>query len=140
MHAEQARLGAVGNDLASDLVKIYREIYELSESILRLEVEAGKLDRDLRVAQSQQQQGIATPLTAIDAELALVGKQEELEIDRVEAAPALRRTAEGHGRHVEVDSMKQSQRIVKNAFFGIASSVIGGRRLSGDHPDHCSCG
>jgi len=27
---------------------------------------------------------------------------------------------------MEVDSMKQSQRIVKNAFFGIASSVIGG--------------
>jgi outer membrane protein TolC len=80
--AERARLGAVGNDLASDLVKVYREIYETSESILRLEGEAGKLDRDLRVAQSQQQQGIATPLTAIDAELALVSKQEELEIDR----------------------------------------------------------
>jgi outer membrane protein TolC len=80
--AERARLGAVGNDLASDLVKVYREIYEASESILRLEGEAGKLDRDLRVAQSQQQQGIAPPLTAIDAELALVSKQEELEIDR----------------------------------------------------------
>jgi outer membrane protein len=80
--AEQARLGAVGNDLASDLVTVYREIYETSEAILRLEGEAGKLDRDLRVAQSQQQQGIATPLTAIDAELALVSKQEELAIDR----------------------------------------------------------
>jgi outer membrane protein TolC len=80
--AERARLGAVGNDLASDLVKVYRAIYEASESILRLEGEAGKLDRDLRVAQSQQQQGIAPPLTAIDAELALVSKQEELEIDR----------------------------------------------------------
>jgi len=81
-HAEQARYGAVGNDLASDLVIAYREIYETSESILRKEGEAGKLDRDLRVAQSQQQQGIASPLTAIDAELALVSKQEELEIDR----------------------------------------------------------
>jgi len=80
--AEQARLGAVGNDLASDLVKAYREIYETSESILRHEGEAGKLDRDLRVAQSQQQQGIAPPLTAIDAELALVSKQEELAIER----------------------------------------------------------
>jgi len=80
--AEQARLGAVGNDLASDLVKAYRDIYETSESILRLEGEAGKLERDMRVAQSQQQQGIATPLTAIDAELALVSKQEELEIHR----------------------------------------------------------
>jgi outer membrane protein TolC len=80
--AEQARVGAVGNDLASDLVKTYRAIYEVSESILRHEGEEGKLDRDLRVAQSQQQQGIAPPLTAIDAELALVSKQEELEIDR----------------------------------------------------------
>jgi outer membrane protein len=81
-HAEQARYGAVGNDLASDLVKAYREIYETSESILRHEGEEGKLDRDLRVAQSQQQQGIAPPLTAIDAELALVSKQEELAIER----------------------------------------------------------
>src|SRR5204863_8236217 len=39
---------------------------------------------------------------------------------------ALCRATESHGRHMEVDSMKQSQRIVKNAFFGIASSVIGG--------------
>src|SRR5437764_7738175 len=81
-HAEQARLGAVGNDLASDLARIYREIYALSERILTLQGEMGKLDRDLRVAQSQQQQGIAPPLTAVDAELALVGKQEELEIER----------------------------------------------------------
>lgn len=80
-HAEQARLGAVGNDLTSDLDKIYYDIYALSERILTLEVEAGKLDRDLRVAQSQQQQGIAPPLTAIDAELTLIGKQEELEVD-----------------------------------------------------------
>ena len=81
-HAEQARLGAVGNDLTSDLDKIYYGIYALSERILTLEVEAGKLDRDLRVAQSQQQQGIAPPLTAIDAELTLIGKQEELDLDR----------------------------------------------------------
>jgi outer membrane protein TolC len=81
-HAEQARLGAVGNDLTSDLVRIYYDIYALSERILTLEVEAGKLDRDLRIAQSQQQQGIAPPLTAIDTELGLIGKQEDLEIHR----------------------------------------------------------
>ena len=81
-YAEQARLGAVGNDLTSDLAKIYYDIYALSERILTLEVEAGKLDRDLRVAQSQQQQGITEPLTAIDAEVALINKQEELEVDR----------------------------------------------------------
>jgi outer membrane protein TolC len=81
-HAEQARLGAVGNDLTSDLDRIYYAIYALSERILYLEVEAGKVDRDLRVAQSQQQQGIAPPLTAIDAELTLIGRQEEIEVDR----------------------------------------------------------
>ncbi len=81
-HAEQARYGAVGNDLASDLVRAYREIYETSESILRHEGEEGKLERDLHVAQSQQQQGITSPLTAIDAELTLVSKQQELAIER----------------------------------------------------------
>ena len=79
-NAEQASLGAVGNDLTSDLVRIYQEIYALSEKILTLQVEIGKLDRDLRVAQSQQQQGITPPLTAIDAEVVLVGKQDELNI------------------------------------------------------------
>src|SRR6266513_1561092 len=79
-NAEQASLGAVGNDLASDLVRIYQEIYALSERILTLQGEIGKLDRDLRVAQSQQQQGITSPLTAIDAEVVLVGKQDELNI------------------------------------------------------------
>src|SRR5437763_9792764 len=72
-HAEQARLGAVGNDLASDLVRIYREIYALSERILTLQVEAGKLDRELRDAQAQQQQGITPPSTALDAELTVIG-------------------------------------------------------------------
>src|SRR2546429_4577548 len=79
-NAEQASLGAVGNDLTSDLVRIYQEIYALSEKILTLQGEIGKLDRDLRVAQSQQQQGITPPLTAIDAEVVLVGKQDELNI------------------------------------------------------------
>src|SRR6266550_3240114 len=79
-NAEQARLGAVGNDLASEVVGIYEQIYASSESILRLQGEIGKLDRDLRVTQSQQQQGIAQPLTAIDAELAVVSKQDELDV------------------------------------------------------------
>ena len=81
-HAEQARLGAVGNDLTSDLVRIYEEIYAETQRILTLQVEAGKLDRDLRVAQSQQQQGIGPPLTTIDAGVALVDKQEELDVHR----------------------------------------------------------
>jgi outer membrane protein TolC len=81
-HAEQARLGAVGNDLTSDLVRIYEEIYAETQRILTLQVEAGKLDRDLRVAQSQQQQGIGPPLTTIDAEVALIDKQEEQDVHR----------------------------------------------------------
>jgi outer membrane protein TolC len=79
-HAEQARLGAVGDDLSSELVKIYEEIYSETQRILTLQIEAGKLDRDLRVAQSQQQQGIGQPVTTIDAEVAVIDKQEELEV------------------------------------------------------------
>jgi outer membrane protein TolC len=79
-HAEQARLGAVGNDLTSELARIYQEIYVETQRILTLQVEAGKLDRDLRVAQSQEQQGIGQPVTTIDAEAALIDKQEELEV------------------------------------------------------------
>jgi len=78
--AEHARLGAVANDLTSELVRIYQEIFSLSERILTLQGETGKLDRDLRVAASQQQQGITPPLTTIDTELQLVGKRDELEI------------------------------------------------------------
>jgi outer membrane protein TolC len=78
--AEQARLVSVADDLTSEVDAIYEEIYVSSENILRLQGEIGKLDRDLRVAQSQQQQGITPQLTAIDAELALVGKRDELDV------------------------------------------------------------
>src|SRR5437667_3947205 len=79
-HAEQARLGAVGDDLSSELVRIYEEIYSETQKILTLQVEAGKLDRDLRVAQYQVQQCIGQPVTTIDAEVAVIDKQEELEV------------------------------------------------------------
>jgi outer membrane protein TolC len=78
--AEQARLVSVADDLTSEVDAIYEGIYVSSENILRLQGEIGKLDRDLRVAQSQQQQGITPQLTAIDAELALVGKRDELDV------------------------------------------------------------
>lgn len=81
-NAEQARLGSVADDLVSEVVGIYEEIDSLSASILTLQGEIGKLDRDLRVAQSQQQQGITPPLTAIDAELLLVAKQDQLGIEQ----------------------------------------------------------
>jgi len=80
--AEQARLGSVADDLSGDVVGIYQLIYDLSQNILRLEGEIGKLDRDLRVAASQQQQGITPPLTTIDLELQLVNKRDELDVSR----------------------------------------------------------
>lgn len=80
--AEQARLDSVADDVASEVLTIYEEIFGLSESILTLQGEVGKLDRDLRVAASQQQQGITPPLTTIDAELQLVGKRDQLEVMR----------------------------------------------------------
>jgi outer membrane protein TolC len=80
--AEQARLGSVADDVANQILNTYEQIYALSESILNLQGEIGKLDRDLRVAQSQQQQGIAQPLTSIDAELLLVGKRDELAVNQ----------------------------------------------------------
>jgi len=79
--AEQARLGGVADDIANQILTTYEQIYTLSGRMLTLRAEIGKLDRDLRVAQSQQQQGIAQPLTAIDAELQLVGKRDELAVD-----------------------------------------------------------
>lgn len=78
--AEQARLGSVADDVANQILNIYEQIYALSENILTLQGDIGKLDRDLRVSQSQQQQGIAQPLASIDAELQLVGKRDELAV------------------------------------------------------------
>jgi outer membrane protein TolC len=80
--AERARLGSVANDLAGELARMYEDIYSLSEHILTLQQEAAKLDRDLRVAKSQQEQGIAPPLTTIVAEVQLITKQDELDIAR----------------------------------------------------------
>jgi len=78
--AEQARLGSVADDVANQILTIYEQIYALSENMLTLQGEIGKLDRDLRVTQSQQQQGIAQPLASIDTELQLVGKRDELAV------------------------------------------------------------
>lgn len=78
--AEQARLGSAADDVANQIVSAYESLYALSENILTLQGEIGKLDRDVRVAQSQQQQGIAQPLASIDAELQLVGKRDELAV------------------------------------------------------------
>ena len=79
-YAEQARLNSVGDDVVNEVVLIYQEIASLSENILTLQGEVGKLDRDVRVATSQQQQGIADPLPTIDSELLLLGKQDALSV------------------------------------------------------------
>jgi outer membrane protein TolC len=96
--AEQARLTSVGDDVANDIVNIYEQINALSERMLTLQAEIGKLDKDFRVAQSQQQQGITPPLTTIDLEVQLVGKRDELAVDearRLELYANLQRATGG---------------------------------------------
>ena len=96
--AEQARLGSVSDDVANNIVNTYEQIFALSERMLTLQAEIGKLDRDLRVAQSQQQQGIAPPLTTIDIEVQVVGKRDELAVDearRLELYANLQRATGG---------------------------------------------
>jgi len=78
--AEQARLGSVADDVTNDVVKIYDQIAVLSEFILTLQGEIAKLDRDARVAASQQQQGVTPLLPSIDAEVHLLGKRDELNV------------------------------------------------------------
>jgi len=78
--AEQARLGSVADDVTNDVVKIYEQIAALSEYILTLQGEIAKLDRDARVAASEQQQGVKPLLPSIDAELHLLAKRDDLNV------------------------------------------------------------
>ena len=77
--AERARLLSVADDVTFEVVKTYQEIYVLSQNILSLQEEVSKADRDLQVISSQQQQGIAPPLTAIEKELRLIAKKDDLD-------------------------------------------------------------
>ena len=77
--AEQARLAAVTDDVTYEIVKTYQQIYSLSQNILRIQQEAAKADREARVTAAQQGQGITTPLTAIEAQLTLVEKRDDLQ-------------------------------------------------------------
>jgi len=77
--AERARLGAVKDEVTNEIVGIYQSIYVLSQNILSLQEEVAKADRDLQVTTSQQQQGIAAPLTAIEKELHLISKRDNLD-------------------------------------------------------------
>ncbi len=77
--AERARLSAVTDDVTFEIVRIYQSIYVLSQNILSLQQEVAKADRDFQVTGSQKQQGIATPLTAIEKELHLIAKRDDLD-------------------------------------------------------------
>ena len=124
--AERARLSSVADDVTFEIVTIYQSIYVLSQNILSLQQEVAKADRDVQVTGSQQEEGIATPLAAIEKELHLIAKRDDLDGLRGSPADALRGPPESLGRLLEVVSMKQSQRIVKNAVVGVAAGVIGG--------------
>ncbi|CAN5516411.1 AdeC/AdeK/OprM family multidrug efflux complex outer membrane factor [soil metagenome] len=77
--AERARLSSVKQDTGFQITNIYQSIYVLSQNILSLQQEVAKANRDLQVTGSQQEQGIAPPLSAIEKELHLIAKQDDLD-------------------------------------------------------------
>ena len=77
--AEQARLFSTADDVNYEVLKIYQTIYTLTQHILGLQEDVSKAQRDVEVIQAQQQQGIAEPLVAIERELRLIAKRDELE-------------------------------------------------------------
>src|SRR5437870_1708578 len=76
--AEQARLFSTADDVNYEVLKTYQTIYTLTHNILDLQGDVSKAERDVQVIQAQQQQGIAEPLIAIEKELHLIAKQDEL--------------------------------------------------------------
>src|SRR2546430_6432575 len=76
--AEQARLLSTADDVNYEVLKTYQTIYTLTQHILDLQGDISKAERDVQVIQAQQQQGIAEPLIAIEKELHLIAKQDEL--------------------------------------------------------------
>lgn len=96
--AERARLSSVKEDVGFEIVNIYESIYVLSQNILSLQQDVAKADRDLKVTGSQQQQGIATPLTTIEKELHLIAKRDDLdglEVRRLKLYAELQRASGG---------------------------------------------
>jgi outer membrane protein TolC len=76
--AEEAKLLSTADDVNYEVLKAYQSIYVLSHNILSLQEDVSKAQRDVQVLQSQQQQGIAEPLTVIEKELHLIAKQDDL--------------------------------------------------------------
>jgi multidrug efflux system outer membrane protein len=77
--AEEARLLSTADDVSYEVLKAYQSIYVLSHNILSLQGDVSKAQRDVQVLESQQQQGIAEPLTVMEKELHLIAKQDDLE-------------------------------------------------------------
>jgi len=77
--AEQARLFSTADDVNFEVIQIYQAIYMLTHDILGVQGEVAEGERNVQVLQAQRQQGIAEPLTAIQKELTLIGKQDELQ-------------------------------------------------------------
>ncbi len=102
--AERARLSSVADDLTFEIVTIYQSIYVLSQNILSLQEEVAKADRDVQVIGSQQQQGIAPPLTAIEKELHFIAKKDDLdglEVRRLMLYAALQKAAGGSWKWIQ---------------------------------------
>ncbi len=102
--AERARLLSVADDVTFEIVTIYQSIYVLSQNILALQQEVAKADRDVQVTGSQQQQGIAPPLTAIEKELHLIAKRDDLDglqVRRLMLYAALQKAAGGSWKWIQ---------------------------------------
>jgi outer membrane protein TolC len=102
--AERARLASVADDVTFEIVNIYQSIYVLSQNILSLQQEVAKADRDLQVIGSQQQQGISPPLTAIEKELHLIARRDDLDglqVRRLTLYAALQKAAGGAWKWIQ---------------------------------------
>jgi outer membrane protein TolC len=77
--AEEARLGAVAEDVTDQIVKTYEQICALGQNILTTQQDVGEADRNFKIAAAQQQQGGGQPLTTDEFELRLLEKRDELE-------------------------------------------------------------
>lgn len=102
--AERARLASVADDVTFEIVTIYQSIYVLSQNILSLQQEVAKADRDFQVIGSQQQAGISPPLTAIEKELHLIDRRDNLdglEVRRLMLYAALQKAAGGAWKWIQ---------------------------------------
>ena len=102
--AERARLSSVADDVTFEIVNIYQSIYVLSQNILSLQQDVAKADRDLQVIGSQQQAGISPPLTAIEKELHLIARRDDLdglEVRRLMLYAALQKAAGGSWKWIQ---------------------------------------